>query len=103
MRVAVESSNQGADETCGGQLECAFNYNADPEFVRYDSEERPYFVGRDLRDGYRRLCQSHHNRYGFTTADVRRRAWLSDSDSNVTRLPLISARSLPGGLRPGPP
>lgn len=46
--------------------------DAPVEFVRHDPDGRPFYVGPNPVDGYRRLCQSHHNRYDFEFAGSRR-------------------------------
>jgi len=64
-----------ADDTCQGQLEAAFKYDAPKEHVRLDQTKNkaPYYVGPDIREGYWRLCHSHHTRYDDTSDLGRRR------------------------------
>lgn len=50
-------------QDCSAWLECAFRYDAPVEFVRYTRAGQPYYVGPDVRDGYQRLCRTHHKRY----------------------------------------
>jgi hypothetical protein len=61
------------DETCQGRLEAALLKDAPVSLIRTDDRGRRYFVGDDPRDGYMRLCVSHHRRY-----DSEGRAVLSD-------------------------
>ncbi|HXJ67649.1 MAG TPA: NUMOD3 domain-containing DNA-binding protein [Verrucomicrobiae bacterium] len=51
-----------ADETCKGRFELAFRHDAHTAMVRTDDRRGPYYVG-DPREGYVRLCLSHHRRY----------------------------------------
>lgn len=52
-----------ADETCKGRLDVAFRHDAPADLVKVDARfGRPYYTG-NWRDGYRRLCRSHHVRY----------------------------------------
>ena len=51
------------DETCKGLLDAALTRDVPVEFVRRSPKGLLYYVGPDPRDGYRRLCRSHHVRY----------------------------------------
>lgn len=59
-----------ADDSCRGPLQVSFRHDAPEEFVRWTLGGRvnrpwkliPYYVGV-VRDGYVRMCISHHSRY----------------------------------------
>lgn len=52
-----------ADDTCSGRLEASLREDAPKEWLRVDPDTgRKFFSGLDARDGYQRLCASHHRR-----------------------------------------
>jgi len=52
-----------ADGSCRGKLDIAFRHDVPPALVRIDIHRgRRYYIG-DPREGYMRLCRSHHRRY----------------------------------------
>lgn len=61
-----------ADATCSGVLAVAFRHDAPPQFTRR-AGGRLFYDGLHLRDGYWRLCTSHHSRYDHAAALVRDR------------------------------
>ena len=51
------------DDTCRGRLDVAFRHDAPSDLVKIDANFGiPYYAGH-WRDGYLRLCRSHHVRY----------------------------------------
>ena len=51
------------DATCEGRLEAAFRHDAPAELVRRNGRGLSFCVSLNIRDGYMRLCHSHHLRY----------------------------------------
>jgi hypothetical protein len=62
-----------SDESCRGRLEVALRADAPKERVFLDERRGIfYYSGPDQREGYRRLCRSHHAREGSATQVIAR-------------------------------
>jgi hypothetical protein len=61
------------DGSCAGRLEVALRPDVRADQLRADpGDDRFYFFGLNVADGYRNLCRSHHAREGGLQAAVRR-------------------------------
>ena len=64
-RLVLPVACEHADDSCKGRLEVALRRDAPAGGVRVSRRGHRYYVG-DARDGYMRLCISHHRRYDLS-------------------------------------